>query len=87
MEIDTALKEKVNNWLDKHWKDENKKCPICSSNDWDLRDKIFEIRDLPQENKIFGGSLYPVIILKCKKCAYSLLFNAIDIGIIGGSKE
>ena len=57
-------------------------CPICSNTEWNLRDKIFEITELPDDNKLFGSSTYPVIILKCTVCGYSHLINAIDIGAI-----
>lgn len=83
MELNDSEKNKINKWLDKYWKKENRVCPVCSNNTWDLRDKIFEIPELPENNKLFGGVMYPVIVLKCTTCTYTLLFNAIDMGIVG----
>ena len=51
-------------------------CPLCNHNNWTLGDV---------RGRIFGdpasGLGYPVVVLVCQRCAYTLTLNAIVMGI------
>jgi predicted nucleic-acid-binding Zn-ribbon protein len=60
-------------------------CPICKSQNFQLNDIIFEIREFSGGNLVIGGqsSIFPAITLTCKQCGYSHFFNAVSLGLIG----
>ena len=60
----------------------NKQCPICQNNDWNIGDKLTELREYQGGDLHLGGQIYPLIVFTCKVCGYTLLYNAIIAGVI-----
>jgi len=60
------------------------KCPVCGHAQWGLSDRIFETREFVGGGLELGGnsSIMPFIVITCTYCAHSLLFNAIQMGIL-----
>jgi aconitase B len=73
-------------WLDKNWQGE-RVCPICKKTDWAIGDTIQEIRQFRGGNLILGGPLYPVFLVTCTVCGYTILFNAIVAGLVEQEPE
>lgn len=69
--------------LDKFWQ-QSKKCPICGKDEWDVSDTIFELREFHRGSMAIGGQskITPIIHVCCKNCSYTMLFNAIKLGLI-----
>lgn len=70
VDIDKAIE-----WIDEHWTGQ-KECPICKNTGWFVGDVIGEIRQMGRDQRFVASSFFPVIVLSCKTCGYSLLFNA-----------
>ena len=72
--------QKFNEWIEKVWIG-SKKCPICESEEW-LVCKISEVREYGGGSFNVGSPVMPVIPVICNICGYTMLFNAIKMGII-----
>jgi len=57
-------------------------CSYCQSNEWNISDSIFELREFHGGSITFGGGIYPVVPMTCAKCGNTLFFNAIMLGVI-----
>jgi|GEM_PF-800813 len=78
------FREKVAAFLNQKWQGA-KTCPICDSNDWEISDKPAELREFSRGGLSVGGPVYPLVVLTCRVCAHTLLFNGIVLGVV--SKE
>ena len=52
------------------------KCPVCAHEDWVLGDLMARLY-----STIPSGVSYPVVVLICQHCAYTMTFNAMLMGI------
>jgi predicted nucleic-acid-binding Zn-ribbon protein len=66
---------KAIDWIRQNWHKPTH-CPICGSDNWAIGDQIVEMRSL------FRGSVYPHFFVYCKKCAYTIFFNAVIAGLV-----
>jgi hypothetical protein len=58
-------------------------CAVCGHNEWSLTDKVFEIREFFGGSMVIGGgSLAPILMVTCQHCGNTLLFNAIQLGLV-----
>ena len=75
--------EKVNAWLDEHWK-EDRDCPICKSRHWGIGSELVEVRDYryAQRFNLNGEVAYPLVVIFCETCSYTMLFSAIKVGLV-----
>jgi predicted nucleic-acid-binding Zn-ribbon protein len=73
-------KKKITDWLQKRWK-ESPKCPISGDDDWAIGDHAITPVIMGKQGGIFGDVGYPHIMLICKTCGYTILFNAVMMGI------
>ena len=80
---DEIAREKVVEWLNTQWKG-NKVCPICKNNAWTVSEKPAEVREFHGGSLVVGGSgsVYPLFLVTCNKCGYTVLFNAIVAGFV-----
>ena len=69
-------------WIDEHWTGQ-KTCPICNSTGWFMGDVVGEVREM-HPNNLISGSFYPLIVISCRTCGYTLLFNAMVGGLVEG---
>ena len=44
-----------------------RKCPMCGGNEWNIEDKIFELREFNNGNFVLGGDSFvmPIIAISC----------------------
>ena len=73
--------EKVIQQLNSKW--ENRPCPMCGSNSWNVSDKVYELREFHGGNLVIGsGPIFPVIPVSCNNCGNSVMVNALMAGAI-----
>lgn len=77
--------EKALAWIDEHWTGQ-KACPICENSRWGICDMVGEVRQMPPENPLNGEAAYPLVIVTCQTCGYSLLFSAVTVGLVTGEE-
>ncbi len=80
-----AKLEKALWWIEENWVGE-KSCAICGNSGWFMGEAIGEMRQMNQGSRWIpnSGPAYPLIVLSCKNCGYTLLFNAIVLGLMDG---
>lgn len=76
VDIDKAMA-----WIDEHWTGQ-KECPICKNSVWFVGDVMGEMREMHPTKRLISGSLYPMVVVSCRTCGYTLLFNAVVIGLV-----
>ena len=67
-------------WIDEHWTGQ-KACPICENTRWGVADLIGEVQ-MTTLNGDLTGKAYPLVIVTCQTCGYTVLLNALVIGLI-----
>jgi predicted nucleic-acid-binding Zn-ribbon protein len=73
MEVDYL---KAINWIRQNWTKPSE-CPICGSDNWGIGDQIVEMRPSSP-----GSPVYPQFFVYCRKCSYTIFFNAVVAGLI-----
>lgn len=76
-------REKVSAWIDEHWKGQ-RKCPICENSRWSIGEVVGEVQQMHVNRRLLGESLYPLVVVTCAVCGYTLMFNAVVIGLLEG---
>lgn len=74
-------RQKIDVWLKKNW--HMGRCPVSNHQNWSLADHVVT----PMIHSGIGltqESGYPQFMIICQGCGYTLYFNAITVGIIGG---
>lgn len=69
-------------WLNRHWPQERRICPICGNPTWSISE-IVELRQFQGGDLVIGGksSIYPVFPVMCSRCGFTHFFNAVVSGI------
>lgn len=67
-------------WIDEHWTGQ-KTCPICLNTRWGVADTVGDVQMMGL-NKEPTDRTYPLVILTCQTCGYTVLFNATVIGLM-----
>ena len=75
--------EKALAWIEDNWVGK-KECAICGNSGWLMGEVVGEMRHLNNSSRWMPnfGSSYPMIVLSCENCGYTLLFNAIVLGLM-----
>ncbi len=75
--------EKALRWIEDNWVGQ-KACAICGNTGWFMGDAVGEMRQITPKSRWIptSGSTYPLIVLSCETCGYTLLFNAIVLGLM-----
>ena len=76
---------KALDWIDEHWTGQ-KACPICQNDRWGLSEMVGEVRQMPPNQHSLGRATCPLVIVTCQTCGYTVLFNALVIGLLKGGK-
>lgn len=73
--------EKVIDHLNSKWA--TRTCPMCGSNNWNVSDNVYELREFHGGDIMLGsGSIYPVVPVSCNNCGNSIMVNALLSGAI-----
>jgi hypothetical protein len=73
-------KAKISKWLQEKWPGEAK-CPISGHDEWILADRLVSPLTRRKNAVTIGGPTYPLVMIICEGCGYTLFFNAVLIGI------
>ena len=77
-QLNEADNDLIERWWTQHSKD-SVICPVCKTTNWKVAGHLVNI----QGDAANGSNrpTYPHVIVTCKSCAHSMLFNAVQIGI------
>jgi hypothetical protein len=82
MKLDPEWEKKINDVLDRYWK-EPRKCKFCESeNKLKILDNVFELSEFMPIHSTAPSDKVPVVAVICEECGYIILFNAIALKII-----
>jgi hypothetical protein len=73
-------KTKAIAWLKEKWK-EPSNCPISKDNNWTIGDHVITPFVIGNGGAISANVAYPHVLLICKTCGHTILFNAVMMGI------
>jgi len=77
--------EKLLQHLKEKWR--GRTCPMCNTANWNVSDRVFELREFQGGNLVIGGSLVPVVPVTCANCGNTILVNAFVSGAIERPQE
>jgi hypothetical protein len=78
--------EKIIQHLSTKWK--GRSCPMCGTGNWNVSDKVFELREFHDGNLVLGsGPIVPIIPVTCDNCGNVVLVNAIVAGAVTPEKK
>ncbi len=81
MKTDTS---DIISYLNEKW--QGTSCPYCRESEWNIQDRIFELREFNKGDMFLGGpnaSIIPVIPVMCSNCGHTVLVNAMVAGVLG----
>ena len=80
--IEKGELEKALRWVEQNWVGQ-KACVICGNSGWLIGDVVGEMRRVSPGPRWLPkpSSSYPMIVLSCENCGYTLLFNAMVLGV------
>lgn len=85
MRIPEAQYEEVLAKLDAVWGG-HPKCPLCGGQDFAMADRVFELVEHSPDIETRERRVAPVLPVFCLKCGYTMLVNAIVLGIVPAGK-
>jgi predicted nucleic-acid-binding Zn-ribbon protein len=85
--FDDEKQKKAMDWFDQKWSKDNRKCEICSSQNWSLSQDVVMPITYSNKGLELGGRSYPQVMLTCKNCGNTKYFNTVVMGIIEGEKK
>src|ERR1700722_4647569 len=71
---------KAREWFATHWKSDLI-CPICGSDQWHTIPHVVTLPRLAGDGLLPGTVTYPQLAVMSVPCGYTLLFNAVVMGI------
>ena len=77
-------KKQAQEWLSEKWTAPTV-CPISGDNNWAIADDFVQPMRYTGGGLTIGGPGYPVVMVICATCGYTLLFNAVVMGLLGDS--
>jgi hypothetical protein len=73
--------QKLLTHLSEKWK--GRSCSMCDARNWNLSDKLFELREFQGGELVLGtGPIIPLVVVTCNNCGNTVLVNAIKAGAI-----
>ena len=80
VKVDAA---KVNSWLNELWKGP-RACPVCGNAHWAIGEDLVEVREYryAQRFNLDGEAIYPLVLVYCETCGYTMLFSAIKLDLV-----
>src|SRR5690348_14914385 len=77
-QLNEADNDLIERWWTQHSKD-SVICPVCKTTNWKVAGHLVNIQGNPVNSS--NRPTYPHVIVTCKSCAHSMLFDAVQIGI------
>ncbi|MBM3142026.1 MAG: hypothetical protein FJ005_03115 [Chloroflexi bacterium] len=74
-------KKKVVSWLKNKWK-EPAVCPYSKDSEWIIGGHLVAPTNYSKVGAVIGGDAYPLVMVICKNCGYTVFLNAVMVGIL-----
>jgi hypothetical protein len=71
-------------WLRKQWT--NSLCPFHGSTRWEVGNVFGQVMSYSPRGLFLGGPTYPVLVVTCGECGYTVLVNAIKAGVVASEQ-
>jgi len=83
-ETNTVDNDAANQWFREHWKD--RKCPICQQVTWAMAPTFAHVATslLGRHSPV---SSFPCVVLTCRVCGNTLMFNAVIMNLLPEGAE
>lgn len=79
--LSEAEQAKAKAWIARFWNN-FQGCPICGRKEWQLAGNLVNLHiAYPDAALTVGGPVYPQALLICETCGYTMLFNAVMMGL------
>jgi hypothetical protein len=80
--LSESEKNDISQKIQRLWVGSAKNCPICGSNNWVIADHV--VAPIPSGGGgiMIGGPSYPMVMLISQPCGYTIMFNAVLLGVI-----
>jgi hypothetical protein len=74
-------------WLSAHWA--NRNCPIHGATTWNVDKWLGEVRTFGGGSLFVGKGqvIFPLLVVTCGICGYTIFFNAIMAGVVQASDK
>lgn len=90
MKLNTDQLGKLNSFIKENWKPPAT-CNVCKSNNWNIADSVYELREFHGGGLVVGGGgggIVPLCPVTCNTCGNTVLINPLVAGIdLGGEKN
>lgn len=73
-------------WVKDHWPIP-RTCEVCGTTDWHLSNVLASLVVMDRHHSMHLGAGVPCIVLVCKKCGNTKLFNALTTGLMQPKNE
>ncbi len=77
-------KANVQEWLQEKWTG-LKTCPISGDNNWTIGDYLVQPMTYSAGGLTLGGPGYPMVMVICSTCGYTVFFNAVMMRLLEDS--
>jgi hypothetical protein len=81
MTLNESQRKHIRDSVNTVWKG-MRECPICISRTTWAISTIVEVREFNEGNHCPGAGITPLIQVECGNCGYTVLFNAIALGVV-----
>jgi ribosomal protein S27AE len=81
MTLNESQRKFITDRVSNVWKDK-RECPICISRTvWGIG-TLVEVKEFNEGNYCPGAAVSPLIQVQCGNCGYTVMFNAIALGVV-----
>lgn len=80
--MDAAENAAFQRWWETHWR--HGPCSVCGNKAWGINQRIAHFVN---EQTPVDGSVYPVLLIFCHVCGYTIPINAYSAGVRGPVKN
>ena len=67
-------------WLRTHWS--HSACPFHGPTRWEVGNVLAQAMAFSGGGLVVGGPVYPLVVVTCATCGYTVFVNAIKVGIV-----
>lgn len=74
---------KIINFLNSKW--QGSTCPMCHAGNWNVSNKVFELREFNNGDLVIGGpsnAITPVVPVICSNCGNTIFINVLSTGLL-----
>jgi hypothetical protein len=75
---------KLTAWLEEKWT--NQTCTSCGTDQWNVTDQLALMPIHRPDKSFIGAPAVPSVVAVCLNCGHTILFNAVKIGLLEGTR-